>query len=94
MAATFQVNAPEPFSFNRPGEWLKWSRWFERFRVASGLADKGESAQVNTLIYAMGDKADDILRSFLGALRTGSSHNQPNINTLFGYQYLSDSMIV
>ena len=30
---------------------------------------------------------------YSGALRTGSSHNQPKINRLFGYQYLSDSMM-
>ena len=29
-----------------------------------GLEEKGEEAQVNTLIYSMGDEADDILRSF------------------------------
>lgn len=36
----------------------------ERFRVAAGLAEKGEEAQVNTLLYSMGDDTDDILRSF------------------------------
>ena len=38
-------------------------RRFERFRQASGLADKSEEQQVNTLVYTMGDEADDILRS-------------------------------
>ena len=32
--------------------------------MAAGLEAKGEEAQVNTLIYSMGDEADDILRSF------------------------------
>ena len=32
--------------------------------MASGLSLQGEEAQVNTLIYAMGDEADDILRAF------------------------------
>ena len=64
MAATFQVSAPEPFTFSRPEEWQKWSRCFERFRIASGLTGKPETAQINTLIYSMGDEADDILRSF------------------------------
>lgn len=64
MAATFQVSAPEPFTFSRPEEWPKWSRRFERFRIASGLTKKAETAQINTLIYSMGDEADDILRSF------------------------------
>ena len=32
--------------------------------MASGLEEKTEEAQVNTLIYTMEDVADDILRSF------------------------------
>lgn len=62
--AMYQVQPPEPFTFRRPNEWPKWIRHFERFRVAAGLAEKGEEAQVNTLLYSMGDDADDILRSF------------------------------
>ena len=64
MAATFQVSAPEPFNFSRPEEWTKWIRRFDRFRKASGLEAKPDETQVNTLIYSMGDEADDILRSF------------------------------
>ena len=62
--ATFQVAIPEPFTFSRPEEWSKWIRRFERFRIASGLASREDDVQVNTLIYAMGDQADDVLRSF------------------------------
>ena len=62
---TFQVNLPEKFDFSRPEEWLKWSRRFERFRQASGLQEEAdEPKQINTLIYAMGDAADDIMKSF------------------------------
>ena len=64
MAATYQVQPPEQFNFSHPGEWPKWARRFERFRKALGLADNDEESQVNTLVYAMGDEADDILRSF------------------------------
>ena len=64
MAASYQVAPPEPFTFSRPEEWTRWSRRFERFRQASGLKEKDDEAQVNTLIYSMGDEADDILRSF------------------------------
>jgi len=41
-------------------------KWFERFRQASGLQGKAEECQVNTLIYTMGDKADDDLLSSFG----------------------------
>ena len=64
MAATYQVAPPESFTFSRPQEWPKWIRRFERFRSAAGLDQKEEAVQVNTLIYTIGDEADDILRSF------------------------------
>ena len=38
-------------------------RKFERFRMASGLNSKEEANQVNTLVYTMGESADDILNS-------------------------------
>ena len=62
--ATYQVSPPEQFDFHRPDDWPKWIRRFERFRLASGLHDKTEESQVNSLVYCMGDQADDILSSF------------------------------
>ncbi|RXN25204.1 Retrovirus-related Pol poly from transposon opus [Labeo rohita] len=59
----FQVPPPQNFDFSKPEEWPKWSKRFERFRVASGLELQPEENQVNTLIYTMGDKAEDILTS-------------------------------
>ena len=61
--ATFQVTPPKRFSF-KPEEWSKWIRRFERFRLASELNKKDEESHVNTLIYSMGDEAEDILQSF------------------------------
>ena len=49
--------------FSKPEECKKWFRRFERFRQASGLSIKSEADQVNTLVYSMGDEADDILTS-------------------------------
>ena len=54
MATTYQISAPEPFDCANLEEWTRWVRRFERFRTA----------QVNSLVYAMGDAADDILQSF------------------------------
>ena len=54
IMATFQVNPPEQFTF-KPEEWGKWSRRFERFRIASGLSKESEDSQINALIYSMGD---------------------------------------
>ena len=61
--ATFQIAPPEQFNFNQPNEWPKWICLFERFRDASGLSEKDEVHQVNTLVYCMGDTVDDILYS-------------------------------
>ena len=58
---------PLPARFDRangPNQaecWIRWSRRFERYRIASGLKTKPEYEQVSTLLYAMGDCADDIL---------------------------------
>ena len=61
--ATFQIAPPEQFNFSQPDEWPKWIRRFECFCDASGLSKKDDVHQVNTLVYCMGDAADDILCS-------------------------------
>ncbi|XP_064622558.1 uncharacterized protein LOC135484804 [Lineus longissimus] len=61
-AMPYQVQPPEKFNF-KPDDWPKWKRRFNRFREASGLSTKSQENQVNTLIYCMGDEADDILNS-------------------------------
>ena len=61
--ATLQIAPLEQFNFNQPDEWPKWIHRFECFRDASGLSEKDEVHQVNTLVYCMGDAADDILCS-------------------------------
>ena len=62
--ASYQIPTMEQFNFTQPDEWPQWIRRFERFRQASGISSKAEDKQVNTLIYTMGAKADDILQSF------------------------------
>ncbi len=61
-SATFTIQPPEPFNFSKPQEWEKWIWRFERFRLASNLHVSSQANQVNTLIYCMGDEADDVLR--------------------------------
>ena len=62
--ASYNIPAVEPFNFRKPEEWTQWIRQFERFCVASGLSSKSEDKQVNTLVYSMGAKAEDIFQSF------------------------------
>ncbi|XP_062855259.1 uncharacterized protein K02A2.6-like [Trichomycterus rosablanca] len=58
----FQVPPPEKFTF-KAEDWPKWIKRFERFRIASGLETQADENQVNALIYAMGEEAEDILIS-------------------------------
>jgi len=55
------VQCPDQFDFSTPGDWPKWKRRFQRYRKASGLTAKTDEEQVDTLIYLMGDQADDVL---------------------------------
>ena len=61
---SYQVPPPQSFNFSKSQEWPNWIRRFQRFRLASGLSEKSSKNQVNTLVYTMGDVADDILTSF------------------------------
>jgi len=59
--AAVQIAPPDGFDFSNSANWPKWIRRFERFRIASGLIDKPEEYQVNSLLYTLEDAADDIL---------------------------------
>ena len=58
-----EIPAPEKFDFVAE-HWPAWKARFLRFRSAADLANKAEIRQVNTLIYSMGDRAEDIFNSF------------------------------
>lgn len=60
MAVSVQITQPEPFNFSRPSDWPRWIRRFDRFHVASAICNQDEEYQINALLYAMGDAADDI----------------------------------
>ena len=60
----YSMPAPDPFNFSEPEMWIRWIRRFERYREASGLSTQDEGKQIDTLIYMMGDKAEDILQTF------------------------------
>ena len=47
-----------------PEGWPSWIRRFEQFREASELDEKSKQKEVSSLIFAMGDQAEDILDSF------------------------------
>ncbi|KAK3782887.1 hypothetical protein RRG08_002516 [Elysia crispata] len=56
------THLPLPRQFEGTSElWPRWRARFQRYRLCSGLSDKPNSGQVGTLLYTMGDVADDIL---------------------------------
>lgn len=61
--ANVRLPPPDPFNFRSPDEWPKWKRRFEQYRSASGLASEDEPRQVSTLLYCLGEEADDVLTS-------------------------------
>ncbi|CAB4011562.1 Transposon Ty3-I Gag-Pol poly [Paramuricea clavata] len=67
MSQVSNIPIPEKFDGgNGPKQgdlWPKWIRRFERYRIASGLNNKSDAEQVSTLLYAMGECADDILKT-------------------------------
>ena len=72
-----RLDPPALFDFTRPDEWPRWKRRFEQFRLASGLASESEERQVSTLLYCMGEAAEDTLSS------TGiSSADKKKINSV------------
>ncbi len=67
ISQTTNIPIPEKFDDgNRPKQadlWPKWIRRFECYRVASGLSNKTQAEQVCTLLYSMGECANDILKT-------------------------------
>lgn len=61
IVAAVQISLPEPLDFSNLADYTRWIRWFERFSLALGLRAIPEEYHVNSLLYAMGDEADDIL---------------------------------
>ena len=59
--ASLNLHAPAPFNFSKPEEWQKWKTRFERFWLASGLSAESKERQVSSLMYCMGEDAEEIL---------------------------------
>ena len=90
--ATYQITAPKHFNFNCPDECPCWMRKFECFRIASGLCEKSEANQVNTLIYTMGESADDILSSM--GLSDEEKSNYDAVKGKFTAHFVKDINVI
>ncbi|UYV72861.1 hypothetical protein LAZ67_10001016, partial [Cordylochernes scorpioides] len=63
-AAERDLACTETFDFSTPNEWPKWRKRFERYLVVSGMKKKEEADKIDLFMYLMGDRADDIFRTF------------------------------
>ncbi|UYV83268.1 K02A2.6-like, partial [Cordylochernes scorpioides] len=63
-AAERDLACTETFEFSTPNEWPKWRKIFERYLVVSGMKKKEEADKIDLFMYLMGDRADDIFRTF------------------------------
>ena len=63
MGDNIPLQPPEQFDFSKQDNWIKWKRRFEQFHEASGLASATETFQVSTLLYTMGENAENVLVS-------------------------------
>ena len=59
-----KFNPPTSFAFDKPTEWPDWKQRFERYRITAKLNKDGGPVQVSSLIYAMGNEAENIYKSF------------------------------
>ena len=72
--ANIRLEPPEPFDFKTPDEWEKWRRRFEQFRVASGLSGESGERQVCTLLYCLGEEAENVLSSMNATVEERGSY--------------------
>ncbi|KAI5632687.1 hypothetical protein NE865_14594 [Phthorimaea operculella] len=62
IAAGISTPPPQQFSF-KGSEWTAWITRFEQYREATKLKHMSAETQVNSLLYLMGSKANDIISS-------------------------------
>ena len=61
--ANLRLSPPDCFDFKKPDKWHRWKRRFEQFRLASGLSTEGDERQISTLLYCLGQDAEEVLVS-------------------------------
>ncbi|XP_053388814.1 uncharacterized protein K02A2.6-like [Mercenaria mercenaria] len=59
-----KLSPPENYDFMNPSKWNEWKQRFSFYRTASKLHKDDGEIQVATLIYTMGQNADNLLKSF------------------------------
>ncbi|KAL3245017.1 hypothetical protein MRX96_018409 [Rhipicephalus microplus] len=90
--ASFVIQALNVFSFSSPNKSPKWKQHVERFRTSSGLCIKPEQHQVDTLLYIMGEQAEEIYPTF--ALSEENSKKFDAVVELFHEYFIPQHSII
>ena len=61
--ANLRLSPPDCFDFKKPDEWCHWKHRFEQFPLASGLSSEDNERQISTLLYCLGQDAEEVLVS-------------------------------
>ncbi|KAL1417360.1 hypothetical protein MTO96_003247 [Rhipicephalus appendiculatus] len=86
-----QLQPPQAFSFIAE-QWSAWKRRWERFRTASGLHHQPDTDQINSLIYIMGDKAEDVLTAL--CLTTANAKKYAKVIEAFDSHFVVKKNII
>lgn len=79
-----RLSTPKNFDFNNPGQWSRWSSRWRRYRDASGLKNLPQSDQINTLIYTIGEQAEEVMLS-----RNVAEYSHDNVLKVFDEYFQS-----
>ena len=63
MASKFQP--PDCFDFANPTSWTQWKQRYQRYALVAKLNKEEKTVQVSTLIYCMGQEAEQIYNNFV-----------------------------
>ena len=74
-----------PLDFTEADAWPRWKKRFEQFRVASGLCNEDESRQVSTLLYCLGEGAEEVLQATATSLEKAKKQYREAIETFETY---------
>ena len=65
--AQLNLRPPKAFNFSTPENWPTWKRRFERYRSSCQLDRESGARQISTLLYCLGEEADEVLASIHSA---------------------------
>ena len=85
VAAVHGSNSPPPLYFTEADAWPRWKKRFEQFRVASGLCNEDENRQVSTLLYCLGEGAEEVLQATATSLEKAKKQYREAIETFETY---------